>query len=135
MQIVELDHQRQATLHADASQRLSGGAEAAVADLLRIVADVPDVWAVAVVEAEELTQQMRVGLGLVLASIGGEQRHQGVFELALGYLHAVAVQNLEAPREQVAQHRIGFGCALRCGTRLEDEEAVWASVGPVVELV
>src|SRR4029434_9293084 len=99
VQVVELDDVWQAPLHADAPQSLRGSIEAAIANLPRVVADVLDVRAVAVVEPDELAQQMRVVLGFVFALIAGEQGHYGVFELALGLLHAVAVQDLETPRK------------------------------------
>src|SRR4029434_8792426 len=95
VQVVELDDVWQAPLHADAPQSLRGSIEAAIANLPRVVADVLDVRAVAVVEPDELAQQMRMRLGLVPALIGSEQRHQRVLELALRVLHAVAVEDLE----------------------------------------
>ena len=52
VQVVELDDERQAGLRADSPQRLRGGVETAIADLPRVVADVLDVRAVAVVESD-----------------------------------------------------------------------------------
>ena len=97
--VVELDDDRSSTFSADATKHLRGGVEAAAADLACIVADAADMAAVAVVQADQLAQQVRISLRVVV----GKQRYDPLFELSLSDIRAVAIANVPARRNQVVQ--------------------------------
>ena len=107
----------------------------AVADLLGVLQDVANVRAGREVQADQLPQKVGIGLRLLLAQIVDEQRHQAVFDLLAGCVHAVAVVDLPVPGDEVTQQAVGLVQALWGGAGPEDERSLGACLGPAVELV
>ena len=101
VQVVELDDDRPSGVGMEAAQRQCRGMKGAPTELAGIVADAPHMRTVAVVEAEQVAEQVDVRLGLALAVGAGEQRHQAILELPLGVRHAIVVEDVQPPREQV----------------------------------
>ena len=73
MQVFEQQDDRGVVLRGDPAKYLSRRMEGAVADLLAVVANPPDVLAIAEVETDEMAKEMGVRLGLVLADFGCEE--------------------------------------------------------------
>ena len=134
VQVVELEHDRCAGLRRDAAKHLRRGVERAVADLAGVAADAAQVAAVAEVEPDQVAEQVGVRLRHLGAFVGFEQRRDAGFDLAFRDGDAVAVADLQAPREDVAQQPIGLVARQRIGAALEDAERLGPGVAPGVEL-
>ena len=131
VQVVELQHERRARRARDAAQRLRGGMEAAVADLPGVVADAADVAAAAVVQADQVAEQVGVGLGLARRLVVGEQRHRcpaRACRLATSMLSLSRMCRRQ--REQVAQQAVGLALRLRRRARLKEVGALGRAPRP-----
>ena len=112
VQVVEQHDQWRVVARRKPAQHFPGGLERAVADLPAVTQHAAQQWAGREVEPDQVAEQVRRQLAFVL-----EQRRHAVDELAPRELQAVAVGDLEAPRDQVAQqsvrsqHPVGLGSA------------------------
>src|SRR6478609_3495940 len=109
--------------------------ERAVADLLGVVEDAPDVATVVPLDANQVAEQMSMSFRQVGTVIVQEQRDDELLYLPTRRLDAVVVSDLESPRDDIAQESEGLALRLRCGVAAEEEEALRARVTPGRELV
>lgn len=107
------------TLRAEVAERLGGGVEGPGADLLRIVEDAAQVRTLAEVEADQVAEQVGVGLRQVGPVLLDEQRRDALLDLGLRDLDAVGVRDLQPPREDVAQQAERLVLGARVGAAVE----------------
>ena len=117
MQVVEQQHHLGAAGLVLGAEVLRHGMERAVADLLRIVGDAGDVRAGCVVEPDQVADQR----GLLWRAVA-EQGLQTLRELVAGQCLRVTVQNVEAPREEVAHQAIGHVVRVRLRAGMEERD-------------
>ena len=129
VQVVQQERDRRAVALVQQPEVLGQRVERTVAQLPGIVGDAGDVRAVAVVEADQVADQCRL-LGGALA----EPRAQPLRELGLSHGLGVAIEDLEAPGEKVAQQAVGHVVAIRSGAALEEHHGPRAQCQPVAEL-
>ena len=118
VQVFELQHDRALPFAASPQTRRNICAAAWKARLricLGVVLDAADVAAVAEVEADQVAQQVGVGLGHVRAVVGRTAARCPASIFRLGGLDAVAVGDLQPPGEDVAQQAVGLALGLRGG--------------------
>jgi hypothetical protein len=115
VQVVDQHQDRLAVPSCQASQSLCRCAEGAVVDLLRIVADAPDMRAVVVPEADQVTEQVdlrfgvavRIGTGIGLR-LSREQRQQRILQFAPRDVEAVVVEDLRVPGNRSRTRAYGW---------------------------
>ena len=134
VQVLEQQHHRCAFRAGNAAQQLRRCVKGAVADLARIVADAGDMRAVAEVEADQVAEQVGMGLGEFGAVVGHEQGRDAGLDLALRIVHAVAVGDAQLPGERVAQQAEGLAGGLRGGAAAQDAHAAARGRQPTLEL-
>ena len=134
MQVVEQQHDGCGVARGEPAKHLRGGMEATVAYLPPVLLDAFDVLAAAEVEPDQVPEQMGMSDCLIVALAGREQRRDALFELLFRQRHAVAIGDLQAPGQHVAQQPTGLVARLRVGTALEQAEGLGARIGPVLEL-
>ena len=106
-----------------------------VADLPAVLGNAFDVRAVGEFEPDQMAQQMGVRLCHLLAVLRREQRYQTLLEFLSCQLYAVAVGNLQAPGQDVAQQPIRLALRERVGAPLEEVEVLRLRFGPVVKFI
>ena len=91
--------------------------------------------AVAEVQADQVAQQVGVGLGQLGAVVVHEERRDAVLDLGLRHLDAVGVGDLQPPGQHVAQQAERLVLRPRVGAAVEAEVHLGSRLGPVGELV
>ena len=118
-----------------AAHRLCGDVKAARTQLRSVVGNAGHVAAGSQVQPREMAQHMGIADSDVGAEFGFEKRPDSRLELVLGGGQIVAVGDLEAPGEHVAQQTIGPCLGARLSPATEDEVGRRPRLGPVFEFV
>ena len=129
VQVVEQEDDRRARVAMQCAEIRRERVEGPIADLLRFAGDGDDVRVAAVLEADQLADQRGV-LGGALAEHGAEPGG----ELVLGDRLGVALEDLEARGEHVAQQAVGNVVAVRMRPALEEAHRLALQLEPVREL-
>ena len=128
VQVVEQEHERRAALLLQATKVLGQRVEGAVADLLGLVCDAGDVRVGVVVEPDQLADQRRL-----LRGPRAQHRAEAARELGLRDGLRIAVEDLEAPGQQVAQQAVGHVVAVGLRPTLEVLHRLAPQLEPVRE--
>ena len=136
VQVFKQHQQRLATAPRDLAHHLLGCVEGAAAQLPAVALDAGDVRALCKVEPDQVAEQVDgcVGRRVVRGSRVAQRCHAAL-EAVLGFIHAVAITDLEAPGQHVAQQAVRLVARLRVGAALEQLEATRVLLGPDLEFV
>ncbi len=137
VQVFDLQHDGVAAvrrgLGGDTPEHLGRGVECAIADLPGILADAPDMRALAKVDPDQMAQQMGLRLRHVGAIAGCQQWCDAGFDLVSGRVDVVTFADMQATGHDVAQEAIGLIWRQRIGAAMEHAGRLGLEIDPVFE--